>query len=97
MKITYIVCGVALLLAAILSSGGSSLAVELGFTMQEIRDPQMNNAVAARVAVPQGWVLKEQRVPWNMGTYAAPAHVFYTLRGPKRRCWKYSPPLSRQS
>jgi hypothetical protein len=32
--------------------------------------------------VPQGWSFKEQGVIWNTNTYADPAHVQYTLRGP---------------
>ncbi|GHU35294.1 hypothetical protein AGMMS50256_30250 [Betaproteobacteria bacterium] len=54
----------------------------LMFSQAEIRDPQLSNAVAARIAVPQGWAFKEQQATWNANTYADPARVVYVLQGP---------------
>jgi hypothetical protein len=68
--------------AASFGTTGGALAQALMFSKAEIRDPQMNNAVAARVAVPRGWSFKVQQVVWNGNTYADPAHVVYSLRGP---------------
>jgi hypothetical protein len=50
------------------------------FVMTEIRDSMMGNAVAARVALPRGWSVKEQRVEWNFFLYADPARVVFRLR-----------------
>jgi hypothetical protein len=86
MKIKRTFPGIAALslpLSALLISGALHAQQALMFSQLEIRDPMMNNAVAARVLLPQGWAVKEQQVPWNNNTYADPAHVFYTLQGPK--------------
>jgi hypothetical protein len=76
------VVALALALSMLLIPGAPVCAATLQFSQLEIRDPLLNNAVAARVTVPQGWIVKEQRVPWNNNTYADPAHVVYALRGP---------------
>ncbi len=75
--------GIAVLtLGALLLSGGSSHAQTLELTKVEIRDPMMNNAVAARVALPSGWVIKERHVPWSLDLYGDPARVVFGLQGP---------------
>lgn len=48
----------------------------------EIRDPMLNNAVAARVVLPQGWSIKEQEIMWTPVLYGDPAHAYYVLQGP---------------
>ena len=71
-----------LAIAMLLVSSNAARAQTLLFSKMEIRDPMMNNAVAARVILPQGWGLKEQQVQWNMDLYGDPARVAYTLQGP---------------
>ena len=40
----------------------------INFSLQEIRDPQMNNELAATIAVPVGWKFKDSNiVQWNGG------------------------------
>lgn len=72
----------ALGLAVFLIPGVPNCAEALVLSNIEIRDPMMNNAVAARVVLPQGWVLKEQQVLWNMDLYGDPARVVFGLEGP---------------
>ena len=43
--------------------------------MEHIPDPQMNNAVAATIALPEGWKVTQGQVTWNYNTYADFAHV----------------------
>lgn len=57
---------------------------KINYTLQEIRDPQMNNELAATVALPEGWKFNHQNiVQWNPATYSDPARISYTLSGPK--------------
>jgi len=52
--------------------------------LQEVRDPQMNNELAATVAVPDGWTFKDQNIiQWNSVIYTDPARIIYTLKGSK--------------
>lgn len=72
----------ALALVVLLLSGHSIRAGTLVLGMEEIRDPMMNNAVAARVVLPEGWSLKGKEINWNVYLYGDPAYLMYGLEGP---------------
>ncbi|MDR1708853.1 MAG: hypothetical protein LBS70_03950 [Candidatus Accumulibacter sp.] len=72
----------ALAFAAAAACSAPGGAQTLMFGQREIRDAQLDNAVAARVAVPQGWAFKQGLAQWNNATYADPARVVYVLQGP---------------
>ena len=62
----------------------------INFSLQEIRDPQMNNELAITIAVPAGWRIQNPNIiQWNPMTYQDPARIAYTLTGPKDEatCW----------
>ena len=63
---------------------GALDAYKINFTLQEIHDSQMNNELAATVAVPDGWKVKDPNiVQWTPMTYSDPARIFFTLNGPE--------------
>ncbi len=83
MKIKRMSLAVAALgLAVLLLPGVPACAETLLLSTTEIRDPMMNNAVAARVVVPQGWTLAEQQIPWNLDLYGDPSKIVFGLKGP---------------
>ena len=71
-----------LAVAILVMAGGPALAQAVEFKTVELRDPNVNNIVAARMALPPGWSIMKAEIPWNMNLYADPAHVFYHLKGP---------------
>ena len=93
MKIKKNALGIAALALAVLLAGAGSGQAGSGWVENsrasvlqlgtvELRDPNMNNAVAARVAVPQGWSFKKYEIAWEPALYGDPARVFYHLQGP---------------
>ena len=71
-----------LIVSACLVAFGAAWAKEpkgLLVRAEQILDPQMNNAVAATVALPGGWKLAEKQVTWNFNTYLDLAHVLFQL------------------
>jgi hypothetical protein len=54
----------------------------LRITKHNIPDPQMNNATAATVAVPDGWKVAREQIAWNYNLYSHPANVFFVIEGP---------------
>jgi hypothetical protein len=82
------------LFAALLWQGNGFLVVadddddfdqyKVDFSLQEIRDPQMNNEVAVTIAIPDGWKIKNPNVvQWNPVTYGDPARIAVELNGEK--------------
>ena len=78
----------ALLLACavqFLLPGGSLAAAQpegLLVKTEHILDPQMNNAPAMTVAVPEGWKMGRGQVMWNFNMISDPAHISFEVRGP---------------
>ena len=65
-------------------NNGDMDAYKINFTLQEIHDLQMNNELAATIAVPDGWKFKDPNiVQWTPTTYSDPARIFFTLNGPE--------------
>ena len=63
---------------------GDMDAYKINFTLQEIHDPQMNNELAATIAVPDGWKFKDPNiVQWDPMAYSDPARIYFILNGPE--------------
>jgi hypothetical protein len=54
----------------------------LRITKYNIPDPQMNNAIAATVVLPDGWKVTQEQIVWNYNLYSNPAHVSLRIEGP---------------
>jgi len=75
---------VALIVAACLAASGAAMAAApegLMVSTEHILDPQMNNAVAATIAIPDGWKLTQGQVSWNFSRISDPAHIFAEVQG----------------
>jgi tetratricopeptide (TPR) repeat protein len=67
---------------------------KVDFSLQEIRDPKLNNELAVTVAVPDGWKIKNSNVAqWNPVTYGDPARISVELNGQEDEayCEMFSP------
>ncbi|MDR1978509.1 MAG: hypothetical protein LBQ42_07230 [Synergistaceae bacterium] len=82
------------LTAAIFASAPVFAAQGLLVKRHEMLDPQMNDAVAATVAVPDGWEIgKGSQVVWNLNIYANPAYLMFEVNGPDEAKFVYSTPF----